>query len=163
MRGKRAAIIDRAMPRKADKITDAAGSGNAVAEGAVSDLALRDGLDRLLDHVTPKIVCGVQDATMVDLKTAVGHVIGLRSRQQIGMIALDAGLHQRLHDVRKADPLLLRCPGHFANDTLHMAIHVSLLQSRSPSQSPLPGLTPQSIIFERPFVKSDGCAGQARA
>jgi hypothetical protein len=27
----------------------------------------------------------------------------------------------------------------------------------------LPGLTRQSILFERRFAKADGCAGQARA
>ncbi len=69
---------------------------------------------------------GVERTAMGDLKTAVGHVPGLGPRQQIGMIALDTGLHQRLHDVRETGPLLVQCSGHSANDILHMVIHVPL-------------------------------------
>src|SRR3954464_9718779 len=99
MRGERPAIIHRALAGEADEITDAAGSRDALAKHAVSDLALLDGVHRFLDDVAPEVSRGLQGAPMGDLKTAVGYVPGLRPRQEIGMIALDAGRHQRLDEV----------------------------------------------------------------
>src|SRR3984957_14274389 len=117
----RSAIIDRAAPGKADKIADAARIGDLAAEFAICNRLPLDGADRLFH--APGRERSRRANNLVDLhvlEIAVGQIIRLPPCEEIGVVALDSSLHQRLHHFGKRDALL----AHFAHDILHMGVHI---------------------------------------
>src|ERR1700733_13766351 len=121
----RSAIIDRAAPGKADKIADAARIGDLAAEFAICNRLPLDGADRLFH--APGRERSRRANNLVDLhvlEIAVGQIIRLPPCEEIGVVALDSSLHQRLHHFGKRDALLVRGLAHFAHDILHMGVHI---------------------------------------
>src|ERR1700721_1757626 len=95
-----AAIIDGSAAGEADKIADAARVGDQAAELAIGDLAPLDGADRFLNALCRERHPGATELVAFDvLEIAVGKIIGLPTRNEVGVVALDLNLHQRLHDL----------------------------------------------------------------